>query len=70
MASLPSLLPAQRQALGLALRLARLPHLALEPYERLLLEGFERGELTLDQVLTHVEASAFAPERRVLPAWA
>jgi hypothetical protein len=64
------LVPAQRQAISFALRFASPPYLPLEPYEGLLLEAFERGELTLDQVLAHVEAHDFAPARGLVPGQA
>ncbi|MGY2132410.1 hypothetical protein ACW9KT_09290 [Hymenobacter sp. HD11105] len=44
--------------------------LPLEPYEGLLLEAFERGELTLDQVLAHVEAQDSAPALGLVPGQA
>jgi hypothetical protein len=68
--SSPALAQAQRQAISFALRYASPPFLPLEPYEGLLLEAFERGELTLDQVLAHVEAQDFAPARGLVPGQA
>ncbi|MGY2134951.1 hypothetical protein ACW9KT_22155 [Hymenobacter sp. HD11105] len=66
----PILVQAQRQAISFALRYAQHPFLPLEPYEGWLLEAFERGELTLDQVLAHVEAQEFTAARRLAPCLA
>lgn len=45
----------RRRAVLVALSLSENTPLAPHPYERLLLEQFIRGELTLDQVLTQLE---------------
>jgi hypothetical protein len=65
-----ALAPAQRQAISFALRFAQQPFLPLQPYEGLLLEAFEQGRLTLDQVLAHVEDHDFAPARGRTPVLA
>ena len=46
--------PARRRAVKLALNLTENTALAPQAYERLLLEQFITGELTIDQVVDHL----------------
>ncbi|HEX8657920.1 MAG TPA: hypothetical protein VF690_10315 [Hymenobacter sp.] len=46
---------ARRRLVNNALKLTDNTSLAAGPYERLLLDRFVRGELTIDQVLTYLE---------------
>ncbi|WP_188547707.1 hypothetical protein [Hymenobacter qilianensis] len=55
---------AHRLAVSLAFHFPSCAFLTPGPYHQLLLEAFVRGELTMDQVLVHLEAHEYAPERR------
>jgi hypothetical protein len=46
----------RRRAVTVALTLTENTHLAPKHYERMLLEQFVRGELTIDQVVAKLEA--------------
>jgi hypothetical protein len=45
----------RKRLVTMALGLVASPPLAPKPYERMLLEQFVRGNLSIDQVLTHLE---------------
>ena len=47
--------PARRRAVDLVLNLAENTPLAPQAYERLLLEQFIRGELTIEEVIVQLE---------------
>ncbi|WP_133274405.1 hypothetical protein [Hymenobacter radiodurans] len=55
---------AHRLAFLLAFQLPSHPFLTPSPYQQLLLEAFVRGELTMDQVLVHLEAYEYAPKEQ------
>ncbi|MDF7814034.1 hypothetical protein [Hymenobacter sp. YC55] len=54
---------ARRLAVYFALRAPTHLFLASTPHQQLLLETFLRGELTMDQVLVHLEAHEYERER-------
>lgn len=54
---------ARRLAIYVAFQLPAQPFLTPTPHQRLLLDTFLRGELTMDQVLVHLEAHEYERER-------
>ena len=54
---------AHRLAVSLAFRYPSYYFLTPSPYHQVLLDAFVRGELTMDQVLVHLEAHEYAPDR-------
>lgn len=56
----PSPPQAHRLAVALALQLPAHPFLTPGPYQHVLLEAFVGGQLTMDQVLTHLEAAEYS----------
>ncbi|MGY2134511.1 hypothetical protein ACW9KT_19950 [Hymenobacter sp. HD11105] len=52
--------PAHRQAVALAIQFPAHPFLTPGPYQHVLLDAFVGGQLTMDQVLVHLEAAEYA----------
>lgn len=67
-----SLSPRQaiRLAVYFALQYPTYPFLRPSSYQQLLLEEFLRGELSMDQLLVHLEAHEYEREWRPTPAQA
>lgn len=59
-----STLQARRLAVSLALNFTPTPYLQPSPYKQLLLDAFVRGDLTMDQVMVHLEAHEYERERK------
>jgi hypothetical protein len=57
----------RRQAVQFALALTRDTQLAPKPYEEQLLAQFVRGELSIDQVLSHLEEPGAGPDVSLPP---
>jgi hypothetical protein len=59
-----SSLQARRLAIYIALNYPAHRFLASTPHQQLLLDTFLRGELSIDQVLVHLEAHEYERERQ------
>ncbi|HLK97132.1 MAG TPA: hypothetical protein VK364_05135 [Hymenobacter sp.] len=57
-----------RVAVSYALYFTQNNFLTPGPYKQLLLDAFVRGELTMDQLLVHLEAQEYEQERRPAPS--
>ncbi|UOQ69418.1 hypothetical protein [Hymenobacter volaticus] len=55
---------ARRLAIYFAFQYPAQPFLTATPYQHLLLETFLRGQLSMDQVLVHLEAHEYERERQ------
>lgn len=59
-----SSLQARRLAIYFALHYPAHPFLTFTPHQHLLLDTFLRGELTIDQLLVHLEVHEYERERK------